>query len=173
MASLFIVSQGLAGGETGYGKSPEFGSAAETGSDTMQSQDMATQYHGTTAKQLDNKQVREMQRILKEEGYAVGPVDGIMGPQTASALQEFQQSEGIAATGKPDEETLRALAPDAQTQEMFGLSPEFGEQDQQQWQQEEQQLDQQSTEQQRMNQQPMEPMEEEWTPEGSDSMDRY
>jgi peptidoglycan hydrolase-like protein with peptidoglycan-binding domain len=73
-----------------------------------------------------------LQKILTEKGYNAGTVDGIIGPNTQQALRGFQESQGLAATGKPDQDTLQALAPDARTQEIFGLSPEFGEDSMQQ-----------------------------------------
>lgn len=53
--------------------------------------------------------VREVQQALKEKGIDAGPVDGIFGPKTQSAVREFQQKEGISATGRIDRQTLAAL----------------------------------------------------------------
>ena len=53
--------------------------------------------------------VRSVQEMLKREGLAVGPIDGILGPRTAAALREFQQQHGLARSGKPDEATLKEL----------------------------------------------------------------
>lgn len=71
----------------------------------------------------DSQQIRQVQETLSDKGYEVGPVDGIMGPQTSGALREFQQDEGLAATGQPDQQTLEALG----VQEEFGISPAFDE----------------------------------------------
>jgi hypothetical protein len=73
---------------------------------------------------LNRSQVQEMQRILTEKGYDPGDADGYIGTETQEAIREFQRSEGLAATGNPNEQTLRALAP-AEKHEFFGLAPEF------------------------------------------------
>jgi peptidoglycan hydrolase-like protein with peptidoglycan-binding domain len=57
----------------------------------------------------------------------VGTEDGAIGPETKDALRKFQQSKGIAETGNPDAQTLKALASSTQKQEFFRLAPKFGE----------------------------------------------
>lgn len=57
----------------------------------------------------DQQVVRQVQEKLKQEGYQVGPVDGIWGPRTQSAVREFQQAEGLEATGELNQQTLAAL----------------------------------------------------------------
>lgn len=96
-----------------------------------------TQMKSTGTHELKQEQVRELQSILKDEGYAVGPVDGIIGPKTRGAVEEFQRDEGLAVTGNADETTLRALAPSAEKQEFFGLSPEFGKEKEGEWEEKE------------------------------------
>jgi hypothetical protein len=46
---------------------------------------------------------------LKNLGYAVGKVDGIMGPKTKAAIEAFQADEKLQTTGKLDEPTRKAL----------------------------------------------------------------
>ena len=53
--------------------------------------------------------VREAQRTLGELGYRPGPVDGVVGRRTQSALAAYQRSEGIPVTGYLDAETLVRL----------------------------------------------------------------
>ena len=144
IAGLFAAGQGLGAGEYEHGKVPGGGSA----------QMEETQQQGLAAHPLDNNQIRELQKILKDKGFDAGPVDGIIGPKTQEALRKFQNSEGVASTGKPDDETLRALAPSAEQQEFFGLAPEFGEREKQQPKQP-------------MEQQPMEQQPQKQAPEGS------
>lgn len=79
------------------------------------------------SQQLNQKQTKEMQRLLNEQGYQVGNVDGTINQETMDGIRQFQESEGLAVTGTPNQETLRALAPGSDQQEFFGLSPEFGE----------------------------------------------
>lgn len=53
--------------------------------------------------------VRSAQQALKEKGFDVGTVDGQMGPNTESALRNFQQSKNLPQTGNLDQQTLAAL----------------------------------------------------------------
>jgi peptidoglycan hydrolase-like protein with peptidoglycan-binding domain len=51
----------------------------------------------------------EVQRRLTQLGYHPGPVDGIDGPKTTSALRQFQHDHDLAMTGTVDGETIREL----------------------------------------------------------------
>ena len=55
--------------------------------------------------------VRTAQLYLSFGGFNPGPVDGVMGARTRSALQTFQQQQGLPQTGQPDDATLAALTP--------------------------------------------------------------
>jgi hypothetical protein len=54
-------------------------------------------------------QVLGMQQALKDKGFDPGPLDGVMGPRTASALKEYQKSENLTMTGRADGETRAKL----------------------------------------------------------------
>ena len=53
--------------------------------------------------------VRNVQDKLRAKGIDAGPVDGIWGPRTHAGLREFQQDEGLDATGQLNPPTLAAL----------------------------------------------------------------
>lgn len=53
--------------------------------------------------------VRQLQERLNHRGFHVGPADGVMGPATRAALREFQRTEKLEVTGRPDHRTLAAL----------------------------------------------------------------
>jgi murein L,D-transpeptidase YcbB/YkuD len=53
--------------------------------------------------------VKQAQEKLSAAGHDAGQPDGVMGPQTQTALKEFQQSKGLEASGKLDQETVAAL----------------------------------------------------------------
>jgi peptidoglycan hydrolase-like protein with peptidoglycan-binding domain len=58
----------------------------------------------------DNSQVSQIQQALNDKGFNVGPVDGQMGPKTKAALKQFQQAQGLQASGKLDQQTVAALS---------------------------------------------------------------
>jgi peptidoglycan hydrolase-like protein with peptidoglycan-binding domain len=53
--------------------------------------------------------VRDAQLMLADRGLYTGPIDGVIGPATRSALAAFQRSSNLAATGRLDAQTLAAL----------------------------------------------------------------
>jgi localization factor PodJL len=46
------------------------------------------------------RELLTIQRRLASLGYEPGPVDGILGPQTVSAIRAFQQDAGVRVNGK-------------------------------------------------------------------------
>jgi hyperosmotically inducible protein len=54
-------------------------------------------------------QVVAMQQALKDKGFDPGPVDGIEGPMTVSAVKGYQKSENVTMTGKLDLATATKL----------------------------------------------------------------
>jgi len=68
-----------------------------------------------TNQQLSQNMIQGMQQKLQQEGYYKdGQVDGMMGPQTHQALQQFQQAKGLQASGQPDQQTMAALGINAE-----------------------------------------------------------
>ena len=71
---------------------------------------------GTTGEQrpeqrqlMTKENLKLVQERLKGEGVYAGSVDGIMGPQTETALRRYQEKEGLPVSGAVDEETLKQL----------------------------------------------------------------
>jgi murein L,D-transpeptidase YcbB/YkuD len=54
-------------------------------------------------------QVSALQRALASLGFSPGKVDGVYGPSTKSAVEQFQRSVNITADGIVGPETLGAL----------------------------------------------------------------
>ncbi len=76
----------------------------------------ASPVHGTQSESMRSSQggmaqadVKSVQEALKEKGHDPGPADGIMGPKTQAAIKEFQQAQGLKATGTLDDQTRQAL----------------------------------------------------------------
>jgi hypothetical protein len=65
------------------------------------------------AQPLSKDEVRELQDKLGAAGFTVGPIDGVLGPQTQAALRRYAQSRSLA---KPDatQETLLRLRSETQ-----------------------------------------------------------
>jgi hypothetical protein len=53
--------------------------------------------------------VRRVQEQLQARGMDPGPVDGIWGPRTQEAVQQFQREQGLETTGQLNARTLAAL----------------------------------------------------------------
>jgi hypothetical protein len=58
---------------------------------------------------LSPDEIRVVQRVLIERGMLSGEADGILGPDTRTALITFQRQEGFQATGSIDTRTVAAL----------------------------------------------------------------
>jgi len=54
-------------------------------------------------------QVMAMQQALKDKGFDPGPIDGVMGSRTVSALKDYQKSENLTTTGRMDRDTRAKL----------------------------------------------------------------
>ena len=64
---------------------------------------------------LGRKERRLVQQGLASLGYAPGPVDGLFGARTRTAIGQWQASQGDSATGYLDAETTRTLSKAAET----------------------------------------------------------
>jgi LysM repeat protein len=58
-----------------------------------------------------NARVAALQVALRAHGFEPGPVDGVRGPLTRTALVRFQREKGLAPDGKFGAATRRALGP--------------------------------------------------------------
>jgi peptidoglycan hydrolase-like protein with peptidoglycan-binding domain len=53
--------------------------------------------------------ITDVQRELSRRGLYDGPVDGMVGPKTDSAIRDFETSARLKVTGEASEEVLRAI----------------------------------------------------------------
>lgn len=58
---------------------------------------------------LSSRQVRQIQQALNRKGFDAGHVDGIWGPQTREAVENFQTAENIQGNGSLNSETVSKL----------------------------------------------------------------
>jgi peptidoglycan hydrolase-like protein with peptidoglycan-binding domain len=54
-------------------------------------------------------QVKQAQNALKQQGLYDGEIDGILGPQTKTALTQFQKKEGLQQSAELDPQTYSRL----------------------------------------------------------------
>ncbi len=54
-------------------------------------------------------QVREAQQALKDKGFYNGPVDGVYGPLTQTAVRRYQEQQNLNADGRLGPETFSSL----------------------------------------------------------------
>ncbi len=88
----FRASRSLPGGRIAH--RGRVGSVARIGAIRRQgakaaTPEAATPKAGTASKQTRTDHVRELQRALITAGYDPGPADGIFGPRTKAALQQY------------------------------------------------------------------------------------
>ena len=63
----------------------------------------------------------EIQRALTSQGFNPGPVDGIFGRLTSGAIKDFQNRNGLPATGTPDDATVQQILAAAKAIASTGL----------------------------------------------------
>lgn len=89
---------------------------------TREAKEKITETKDKVAAKMDRGNVRAAQEALKTEGYHPGPIDGMMGPRTASAARAYQKAEGLQQTGQLDQATMDKLG--ARGSAMPSMSPE-------------------------------------------------
>lgn len=67
-----------------------------------------TSASASNSTQVNASDVRNVQERLSNNGYSVS-VDGVWGPQTASAIRDFQSDNDLSVTGRLDSQTISAL----------------------------------------------------------------
>lgn len=73
-----------------------------------------------TVSTVSRDRVMLMQRSLADRGLYDGKIDGIAGPETQSALREFQNRNGLAPTGELNASTADALGMNGERQPVAG-----------------------------------------------------
>lgn len=63
----------------------------------------------TVRRKSRGSEVEELQRRLKDEGFGPGPIDGVFGPRTESAVIAFQKANGLEPDGICGKKTWGAL----------------------------------------------------------------
>jgi len=84
------------------------GEGAKTGGDVGAGSDIRMKGQ-MGAQHATKMQVRDVQQKLKDQNLYNGDIDGLIGPQTRSAIKQFQQSKGLPVNGQLDQKTLDAI----------------------------------------------------------------
>jgi peptidoglycan hydrolase-like protein with peptidoglycan-binding domain len=56
-----------------------------------------------------SEQVKAVQKALQDKGMDPGPIDGVMGPKTMTALKAFQKDQKLPESGRLDDQTREKL----------------------------------------------------------------
>lgn len=73
---------------------------------------------------LGEEAVRDVQRALVDRKLLGAHREGDLDAPTSAAVRKFQEEQGLAATGMPDRETLRALGVSAE--QAYGTEEDDG-----------------------------------------------
>ena len=63
----------------------------------------------TYAQPVSQAGVMAVQQRLKQSGVYGGPTDGVWGPESAAALEQFQRANGLQVTGQLNQATVATL----------------------------------------------------------------
>ncbi|MBC7908161.1 MAG: peptidoglycan-binding protein, partial [Rhodospirillaceae bacterium] len=97
---------GPAGAAVGLG----VGAAAGVGVEKGQQRGMIPPEPGEqSTAQAGSNDVRQAQTALRDQGLYHGPIDGIEGPLTKQAANEFQRRQGLPQTATLDRPTMDAI----------------------------------------------------------------
>lgn len=90
----------------------------DIGEDTaMQGEEAAVEDKPWADQQVALDKVEQVQEELNNKGFNAGNTDGLIGPNTSSALKNFQEANDLTASGELNQETIDALGLDIDLQE--------------------------------------------------------
>ena len=88
---------------------PQKQSQAQPNKAPQQSQTQTSVQKTIAPNSLSESQIRQVQTALNKDGFKVGRADGIWGPQTRAALENFQKNKGMTNNGQLTQNTMAAL----------------------------------------------------------------
>jgi Putative peptidoglycan binding domain len=101
------------------------GTAANQGMNTNTSMSgmTGTSQWGTNGHMSWRNQVMDVQQKLQADNLYSGKIDGIMGPETRQALQQYQQKNGLQVTARLDRQTLDSILGNGATGQGSSMPP--------------------------------------------------
>jgi peptidoglycan hydrolase-like protein with peptidoglycan-binding domain len=88
---------------------PQAQAPSQTQHDATTDEMGPTAQHHRSASRMNADEVKQAQQKLKDDGEYQGQVDGKFGSQTAQAVKQYQQKNGLKATGRLDHDTRAKL----------------------------------------------------------------
>ena len=85
-----------------------------------------TSQHLQTAANLSKDDFRQAQLELRRMGLYNGSLDGVVGPETKQALEQFQKNNGLDRTTRLDGQTMVALFGNIGTSQGSSVPPNTG-----------------------------------------------
>jgi peptidoglycan hydrolase-like protein with peptidoglycan-binding domain len=95
---------------TAPGQTGTYGQSGTAGSATSGERSPQANAQMPGGQQASQEQIQQAQEQLKSQGLYRGAVDGIMGPETQTALMAFQRQQGLPQTAQLDQQTLSRLS---------------------------------------------------------------
>jgi peptidoglycan hydrolase-like protein with peptidoglycan-binding domain len=69
----------------------------------------STQQNQSGQQNASQSEIQQAQQQLKQQGLYNGSIDGIVGPETQTALMKFQREQGLPETAQLDQQTMGRL----------------------------------------------------------------
>ncbi len=110
LGTVSVLALGIAGTALDY--AADAGNAVNA-SNMPQAQAFETSHVSPTDGSLRKDDIRWAQVELRDRGLYNGSLDGVLGPQTEQALDQFQAKNGLNRTSSLDARTWDALTGDA------------------------------------------------------------
>lgn len=104
--SIAIISMFIFGSSTLAMGGDKTGYHSDRGMDHSTSKTSKTSWDTRRSAQFSTAQVKEAQRMLRDEGHYNGRIDGIAGPNTTQALERYQRDNGLRVTGTLNSQTM-------------------------------------------------------------------
>jgi peptidoglycan hydrolase-like protein with peptidoglycan-binding domain len=127
--SMALATTGIAsaGGDSPHGSQPAPRTGSAASSDTPMNRSSSSNQSSSTAAPGSNRaQIEQVQRDLASRGLYHGAIDGMSGPETMAALRQFQQQQGLPASGQLDDSTRQALGIQLERQAVSGAQTASG-----------------------------------------------
>jgi peptidoglycan hydrolase-like protein with peptidoglycan-binding domain len=125
--SMALATTGIASADSPRGSQPAPHAGATAPSDMQVNRSSSSNQSSATAASGSNRaQIEQMQRDLTLRGLYHGAIDGMAGPQTMAALRQFQQQQGLPASGQLDDSTRQALGIQLERQPVSGAQTASG-----------------------------------------------